>query len=152
MKRRFISLSLLTLTFLNIVPALAETINTPTEVVISFQRDYKEWNDRSFALHQTHDDHSVMTQAQQSWDVLLKKYTLPHFQGEPIAFGSDASHDPELEKILSTVVENNSAIIKTRFPQPYYSPDYEYHLIKHHQRWYLTQIYLVDEDGKYPSL
>lgn len=152
MKHCFIALCLLLTGFLNITDAIADTLSTPEEIVVSFQRDYKEWNDRSFALHQTLDGHNVMKYAQQRWDELLKKYTLPNFKGEPVAFGSDTSHDPNQEKILSVVVENNSAIVKTRFPQPYYSPEYEYHLIKQNQRWYLTQLYLVDDDGKYPGL
>jgi len=93
-----------------------------------------------------------MLLAQKSWDQLLKKYTKPDFHGEPIAFGSDSDHDPNQEKIISTKIHGSTAIITTRFPMQYYSPVYEYHLKKENKNWYLSQVFLVDEDGKYPSL
>lgn len=82
----------------------------------------------------------------------LKKYTKPDFEGEPIAFGSESSHDPEQEKIIATEITGNIAIVTTKVTQLYYSPIYEYHLVEQNNNWYLSQIFLVDEDGKYPSL
>ncbi|WP_330985925.1 MULTISPECIES: hypothetical protein [Enterobacterales] len=123
--------------------------NTPEQVVISFQRDYKSWNDQSFQFHGEKD---AMLLAQKGWNELLSKYTKPGFQGEPIAFGSESSHDPEQEKILSTQITGGTAIVMTKLSKQYYSPIYEYQLFKEKDTWFLSQIFLVDDDGKYPSL
>ncbi|WP_240042990.1 hypothetical protein [Photorhabdus luminescens] len=130
----------------------AKQVNSPGALVRAFQQDYLTWNNHAFALHDTHAPAQVMPLAQKSWDRLLTKYTLPGFKGEPIAFGSDAAHDPQCEQILSVKVHDNKAVVTTRFPQTYYTSVYEYHLMSQHHRWYLTQIYLVDDSGKYPSL
>lgn len=126
--------------------------NTPEHVVIAFQHDYKIWNDHAFQQSQIHKDKDTMPLAQQRWNELLKKYTKPDFEGEPIAFGSESSHDPEQEKIISTKITGDVAIVTTRLSQQYYSPIYEYQLFRQSDNWYLSQIFLVDENGKYPSL
>lgn len=126
--------------------------NTPEQVVMAFQHDYKIWNDQSFQQSQTHDAKDIMPLAQKSWNELLKKYTAPDFAGEPIAFGSESSHDPDLEKVISTKITDDNAVVTTRLSQQYYSPVYEYQLFRDSNTWYLSQIFLVDEDGKYPSL
>lgn len=126
--------------------------NTPEQVVIAFQHDYKIWNDQTFQQSQTHDAKDIMPLAQKSWKQLLKKYTAPDFEGEPIAFGSESSHDPDLEKVISTKITDDNAVVTTRLSQQYYSPVYEYQLFRDSNTWYLSQIFLVDEDGKYPGL
>ncbi|HBZ7878653.1 TPA: hypothetical protein MM134_005361, partial [Klebsiella pneumoniae] len=94
----------------------------------------------------------VMLLAQKGWNELLNKYTKPGFQGEPIAFGSESSHDPEQENIISVQISEKVATVTTRLSRQYYSPIYEYQLSKENDTWYLSQIFLVDDDGKYPSL
>lgn len=42
--------------------------------------------------------------------------------------------------------------IGSKVTQLYYSSIYEYHLVKQNNNWYLSQIFLNDEDGKYPSV
>ena len=126
--------------------------NTPEQVVIAFQHDYKIWNDQSFQQSQTRDEKDIMPLAQKSWNELLRKYTAPDFEGEPIAFGSESSHDPDLEKVISTKITGDNAVVTTRLSQQYYSPVYEYQLFRDSNTWYLSQIFLVDDDGKYPSL
>jgi hypothetical protein len=49
-------------------------------------------------------------------------------------------------------IEDSRAIITTQVSGEYYSPVYEYHFVKENRKWYMTQLFLVDEDGKYPSL
>lgn len=149
MKRHLIHIFLL---FVGLVNAGDVLANSPEQIVVAFQRDYKVWNNQSFQLHQSHNDSDVMSLAQKSWNDLLKRYTKPNFRGEPIAFGSESSHDPDQEKIISTKITERIATITTRFPKKYYSPIYEYQLFKENDNWYLSQIFLVDEDEKYPCL
>ncbi|EML0363902.1 hypothetical protein RI835_003298 [Providencia rettgeri] len=149
MKRQLILLVLLSISIFKIGAIQA---HTPEQVVIAFQYDYKIWNDQSFQQSQSSETKDTTLLAQKSWNELLKKYTKPDFEGEPIAFGSESSHDPEQEKIIATEITENIAIVTTKVTQLYYSPIYEYHLVKQNNSWYLSQIFLVDEDGKYPSL
>lgn len=124
---------------------------SPEQMVVAFQHDYKIWNDESFQNRRP-DDVNAMKTAEQNYAALLKKYTQPDFHGEPVAYGSDASHDPAREKIIGKNIQKHEAVITTQLSAEYYSPVYEYHFKQEKQKWYLTQIYLVDEDGKYPSL
>ncbi|WP_407198656.1 hypothetical protein [Citrobacter portucalensis] len=144
-----IKLVVLSVGFLSAGDILA---NTPEQVVTAFQRDYKYWNDQSFQRNQNDGKQEVMLQAQKGWNELLKKYTKAGFQGEPIAFGSESSHDPEQEKIISVQITEKIAVVTTKLSRQYYSPIYEYQLSKENDTWYLSQIFLVDDDGKYPSL
>ncbi|EJD6370324.1 hypothetical protein AB6F62_20630 [Providencia huaxiensis] len=149
MKRQLIQLVLLSISIFKIGDTQA---HTPEQVVIAFQHDYKIWNDQTFQQSQSHEAKDITLLAQKSWNELLKKYTKPDFKGEPIVFGSESSHDPEQEKVIAIKITENLAIVTTKFTQVYYSPIYEYHLVKQNNSWYLSQIFLVDEDGKYPSL
>nr|WP_230323657.1 hypothetical protein [Citrobacter freundii] len=149
MKHLLIKLVMLSVGFLSAGNILA---NTPEQVITAFQRDYKSWNDQSFQRNQNYEKQEVMLLAQKGWNELLNKYTKPGFQGEPIAFGSESSHDPEQENIISVQITEKVATVTTRLSRQYYSPIYEYQLSKENDTWYLSQIFLVDDDGKYPSL
>ncbi|HFZ1497739.1 TPA: hypothetical protein ACIJT1_001462 [Citrobacter freundii] len=149
LKHLLIKLVMLSVGFLSAGDILA---NTPEQVITAFQRDYKYWNDQSFQRNQNYGKQEVMLLAQKGWNELLKKYTKPGFQGEPIAFGSESSHDPEQENIISVQITEKVATVTTRLSRQYYSPIYEYQLSKENDTWYLSQIFLVDDDGKYPSL
>lgn len=96
-----------------------------------------------------------MVLAQKEWNYILYKYTLPNFSGENIAYGSESSHHPVKEKFLFIKKDKDKTIVRTQLlEEGHYSPIYEYHLIFKENRWYLTQIYVVDETDEqlYPGL
>jgi hypothetical protein len=130
----------------------AQELDTPQFLVRSFQTDYCVWNDYAMSLSEKHDPIESMRLAEQAYKKLLSKYTLPEFSGEPIAYGSDPSYDARHENILFVDINEERAIVRTEFTAPTYSPIYEYELVMKNNRWYLTQIFLVDEDGRYPGL
>lgn len=82
---------------------------TPEQMVVAFQHDYKIWNDESFQNRRP-DDVNAMKTAEQNYAALLKKYTQPDFHGEPVAYGSDASHDPAREKIIGKNIQQQEAV------------------------------------------
>lgn len=132
--------------------SVAISKESPETLVRQFQQDYMEWNNHAFSLRDSKPN-EYMELAGKTWRALLTKYTLPDFVGEPIAFGSESSHDPKKEKILSVKHANNTAVITTQYIVPDgYSPIHKYHLIFQDERWYLTQIYLSDEGQLYPGL
>ena len=132
--------------------AAADWNSTPEALVRSFQSDYKIWNDTAASRDPRGGSLSAMEEAQREYDMLLRKYALPDFQGEPIAYGTKSSHDPLAERIISVEREGHRALVKTVFEAELYSPEYEYELERRDGRWYLIQVYLVDEDGRYPGL
>lgn len=132
--------------------SIAMSNESPESLVRQFQQDYMEWNDHAFSLRELKPN-DYMNLADIAWRTLLTKYTLPDFVGEPIAFGSESSHDPSKEKTLSVKNTNNIVVVTTQYLVPDgYSPIYEYHLIFQDGRWYLTQVYLSDEGQLYPGL
>jgi hypothetical protein len=88
---------------------------------------------------------------------IIRKYCRPSYQHLGIAFGSDSAHDPKNEVIVSVKTENNKSVVKTRLMKETigktkYTDEYEFHLTYENNRWYLEQIYYVDEEGKYEGL
>ena len=124
----------------------------PEALVKSFQTDYLSWNNYAIRIDSYHEPIKSMWLIEEAYKKLLRKYTLPEFKGEPVAYSTEPSHDPNHERIILTQLNINSATIRTELLQPYYTPVYEYHLINKDGRWYLTQVYLIDSDGQYPCL
>jgi hypothetical protein len=83
--------------------------SSPEQLVVAFQHDYKIWNDESFQNRQPDNDGNAMRIAEQNYHALLKKYTKPDFRGEPIAYGSESSHDPLREKMTAQKIEDSRA-------------------------------------------
>jgi hypothetical protein len=52
--------------------------------------------------------------AEQNYHALLKKYTKPDFRGEPIAYGSESSHDPLREKMTAQKIEDSRGVVTRR--------------------------------------
>lgn len=94
-----------------------------------------------------------MNKAKARYSELLKKYCLPDFKGQAIAFGSESNHELGKEVIISDEVSKDTAIVRTKHKNENgFVADYEYRLIKRSSKWYLTAVDYVDKDGKYPSL
>jgi hypothetical protein len=130
----------------------ANANTSPEQLVKAFQAEYLHWNMQALELDSKHGNSNTTQSIERGYQKLLQRYTQSGFKGEPIAYSSEPSHDPSQENIISSEVTETNAIIRTELPRKYYTPTYEYHLVKMHERWFLTQIYLVDNDGLYPSL
>lgn len=128
---------------------------TPDGLVRAFLVDYQAWNDRAQRASEI-DGERGMELAQADYDRLLRVYCRPGFRGEPLAFGSRSNHSPADERILSTEIDGAHALVRTRdthtIAGTVLDADYEYQLIRADGRWYLEQVYYVDDEGKYPSL
>lgn len=134
----------------------APPADTPEGLVRAFLADYQAWNDRAVRASETLGDERGMDAAQADYDRLLARYARPGFRGEPIAFGSDASHSPTAERVLSVDVQGAGAVVRTRHSRRIANvlleDDYEYELKRERGRWYLEQVYYVDAEGRYPGL
>lgn len=124
----------------------------PEATVRAFQADYVRWNQAAVERDEKMGTLEAMRLTEAAYAELLAKYTLPGFKGEPIAYGDQPSHDPAREQVIETRLDGDSAIVRSQFKRDGYSPIYEYELVRSDGRWYLTQVYLVDSDGRYPGL
>ena len=147
--RRSIAAMLLMLTC---VAAADDWNETPEALVHQFQVDYFAWNRNAFATGVKLGMTEATPIAESEYRALLRKYTMPSFAGEPVSFGSESSYDPVKERILSVNVTVDRAVVRTELPRENYSPVYDYELVNSDGRWYLAQIYLVDDDGRHPGL
>lgn len=131
----------------------AKQTNTPEDLVLNFQKDYFKWNNYAYQLDSNNVNEQYLL-IEKEWNKFLSIYTLPNFAGESIAYGSESSHDPNLENITSIEIEGTTAKIRTLMIEKHISLVYEYHLICKDHRWYLTQVYYVDDDSGelYPGL
>ena len=126
--------------------------NDPSKLTIEFIKDYKKWNDYAYNLSQTkNNDENI----EKEYKKIISKYCQLGKIHQGISFGSDSNHCPEKEKISKEIIKKNSAIIKTKFKDPknsFLDAEYEYHFIKIENNWFLEEVYLIDEDGKYEGL
>lgn len=124
----------------------------PEDVVRAFNADYKRWNDYAFMMS---DDGQGMDAAESAYGKLVARFCPPGIKHEPVAFGSDSSHDGG-DVILGTELGTDSCIVRARHAQPSgnssFESDYEYHLQREGSRWYLTNVFYVDGAGKYEAL
>jgi hypothetical protein len=131
-------------------------IDTPRTLVQSFISDYQKWNDKAHSLSEAEVEYTgeAMSMAKSLYHKnIISKYCKPNFKAQPIAFGSDSSHDSEHEVILKEEIDGDKATIITQHTDSNdFVADYEYRLIKESGRWFLEAVDYVDSDGKYPGL
>lgn len=127
---------------------------TPEEFVRAYIADYERWN--TFAHSMWACDPGVgMDIAEAAYSSFVRKFCPADRVHQPIAFGSDSAHDAN-EVIVSVESSGDACVIKTRrtvvIDDITMSDDYEYHLQKSGARWFLLNVYYVDQDGRYEGL
>ncbi len=131
-------------------------MDSPRSLVYSYLNDYQQWNNKAYSLSEAEVENTgeAMKMAKDLYhENIISKYCQPNFKGEPIAFGSESSHDPENELILTEKIDGNNATITTKHTDRNgFVADYEYRLTKDNARWFLDAVDYVDLDGKYPCL
>lgn len=134
-------------------PEKAEWNATPKALVRAFQADYLAWNQlANVRSSELQDSFEAMAAVERDYAKLLHKYVLPGFRGESIAFGDESSHDPVRERILSTRITGDKAVVRTEITNSFSSTINEYALVRKHERWYLEQVYFIDNEERYPGL
>lgn len=128
--------------------------NNPEQLTKEFIKGYKVWNDLAFQLDQDKNP-SASSLAEKSYKELIQKYCDKNKVYQFLAFGSNSLHSPEEEIVTKTKIKHNKAIVSTRFKDKnfdYLINYYEYHFVLIDGKWLLEEVYLIDEDGKYPGL
>jgi hypothetical protein len=129
----------------------------PEELVRAFIADYESWNrfayQLSTTLPRTYLADAAVTSA---YRTLVEKFCPPGHKNQPISFGSDSMHDSAHEVVVSAERTTDACVVKTRHTKNIanttLSSDFEYHLEKTGERWFLTSILHVVERGKYEGL
>lgn len=125
----------------------------PEQVVHAFITDYEAWCRFADTIREQDDD---MGRARSAYQTLIEKYCPPGHKHGPIAFSSEPSHTHEHETILGSEYAGDSCVVKTRYADPigssFFNSDYEYHLRRAGERWFLTSLLYVDGEGKYEGL
>lgn len=136
-------------------PAGATEALGPEDLVRAFIADYDKWNKFAYQSRWQGPGGSLAA-ANTGYDALLREYCPPGHEHCPIAFGSDSNHDIARETIVSAEFAGDRCVVKTRQTKRQERPtivqDYEYHLEKSGQRWFLTSILHVVANGKYEGL
>ena len=127
---------------------------TPEEITKNFIKEYKVWNDKAFQLHDSKNPLAANI-AEKEYKALIEKYCVPNKVYQYLAFGDPSSHSPEEETITKSKIKQNKSVVNTTFKDKnfdYLVNYYEYHFILIEGKWFLEEVYLVDEEGKYPGL
>lgn len=128
---------------------VATSLNTPREITLRFIADYKQWNDFAFK----NGDNLLLIEEKYKENIITK-FCLPLKKFQNLAYGSQSSHCPLKEKIVSENTRSNVSVITTRFKDRTLGivDNYEYHYVKVEDKWYLNEVYYVDSEGKYEGL
>lgn len=133
-------------------PELAHDLSAE-DFVRSYIDDYQRWNNYADQLS---DEEGAMAAIEAAYSRLSRKYCLPDQKHQPIAYGSESSHDNAREAVVGVEQGMNTCVVSTRHTKAMgkssFTSDYEYHLKKVGERWFLTSLVYVDEEGKWEGL
>ncbi|MGV3697977.1 NTF2 fold immunity protein [Flavobacterium sp.] len=136
---------------------LSQTVTgqtSPEEITKNFIKEHKVWNDNAFQLHDLNNPlaHNI---AEKEYKALIEKYCVPNKVYQNLAFGNPSTHSPEEETIMKSKINQNKAIVETKFKDKnfdYLINYYEYHFVLTNGTWLLEEVYFIDDEGKYPGL
>jgi hypothetical protein len=118
----------------------------PEAITVAFIADYKVWNDFAFASHQATGDFEP---AERSYDALIAKYCRPGKQRLALGFGSDSSPSPEGSEIIGVKGKGDRKKVTVRETTPSgYQPTYEFDFMREDGRWFLDELYFIDDGNR----
>jgi hypothetical protein len=148
-----------------IAPAISEFIPSqapvetmgPEDFVRAYIDDYERWNEyANWVSEQNQNASASMAATESAYATLLQKYCFFDHEHQPIAFGSDSSHSNRHEIIVGTEIKEDSCVVSSSNTKTLGNStmtyDYEYVLKKVDQRWFLTSVLYIDEDGRWEGL
>ena len=142
-------------TILSIPLVHGEERMTPEEITLSFIKEFKEWNDHAMELSESNHE-KARWNIEKEYDDIILKYCRETLKYQPLAYGSEARHNPEKEKILNIKYHGDTAIVYTKHERKVASVDlsnfYEYSFEKEGDRWYLVSIAVVINGERHEGL
>ena len=128
---------------------------SPEEITLAFINDYKAWNDYAMQMRESGDPKADW-KIGKAYDEIILKYCRESLKYQPLAYGSEASHDPAKEKITKIDQSDSVAVVHTKHERKVGTVDlsniYEYSFEKENNRWYLTSVAVVIDGERYEGL
>ena len=130
---------------------------SPADRARRFMAEFKIWNDFAFA-EDTHDDSEARWNQGQGYDTLILRHCGPEKKYQALAFGSEARHCPEQERVLSEEIDGAHAMVETLFQNAQHDfirprHSYEFTRAGDGAPWRLAEVwYHADEGERLPSL
>lgn len=128
---------------------------SPEDIVRSFIRDYYAWNNRAAATIGKPRDAGTHDRIQHGYMDILTKYCPPGFKGEPLAYGSNSTPDPEKSVIVAVDVLDTRARVRTQKPMGSglnAMHTHEFDLQRREGRWFIVGVFYIDGKERLPSL
>ena len=125
------------------VPVFDRPLPTePEEITFAFMADYKEWNE--FAVARMGDG-TNFDPAEDAYDALIAKFCRPGKQRQNLAIGGDL-HSPERSEVIDVKGKGDRRKVTVREMMPFgVQSTYIFDFIRQDERWYLNELYFVDE-------
>ena len=133
-------------------------MSEPNSVVMSFIREYFDWNARSNDRCNTPakgslDWQQAIALSETEYADMISEFCTESVTPQSISFGDDPMHAPDSEIITSVDVNGAKAMVRTANTGAHkIVSDYEYHLQCVNDIWRIESVLFVDEDGKYECL
>ncbi|MCI2399495.1 hypothetical protein [Aliiroseovarius subalbicans] len=117
--------------------------DAPEAVLQRFWADWKQFNDFVFGEHHKPDAAELYTLC----DRMLARLTVSGAQHQGVSIGSEALHDPALEEVTSTVIDGETARVRShardRYGDGFDDADYLYELVRGADGWKLAAYWNV---------
>lgn len=119
--------------------------------VKAFINDYEEWNAFAYENSET-SSNEINDPTFVKYKAIIVKYCPPNKKFQGLAYGSASSHSLSTEEIISTEVNGENALVKTKQTDSSGYPSfYEYEFINIQGKWYLNELFYNDGQ-RYESL
>lgn len=118
-----------------------------------FIKALHDWEVAAYQASERSDSAAAMNMAKDTYAALVREWCVPDLTPQPVSYGSDPSHGPETEQLVSAAITGDLCRVRTQHTgSTGFVSDYEYHLRLMDGEWLIEQLYYVDEDGKYEML
>ena len=128
----------------------------PEALVRAFIVAHRDWEIHAWQAHDPETGKGLEV-AESAYATLSRKFCPPGQRHQPLAFGGQpTTHDPVRETIIASNRNADTCIVMTRCEKELggltLADDYEYHLRRIDDRWFVTSVLYVCDDGKYEGL
>ena len=121
--------------------------------LIGFITALYDWEVAAYAASEVNDSPEAIETATESYSALIREWCVPEVEPQPVSFGSDPSHHPKTERLISASTKEGVCQVRTQQTNSTgFVSDYEYRLRLIDGSWLVESLLYVDEEGQYEAL
>ena len=110
-----------------------------------------DWEVESWRAFEENRSPETRKSIQEKYRALVSHWCVDEVTPQPAAYGSDPSHNPESEKLVSAATADDTCWVQTEDTES--GTIHEYHLRREGEKWLVEHLFYVDDDGiKYECL